>query len=474
MSACGGGAAHRRVPPCARMRWMAVRRTTARTLPLATALVAAGGALAHPPLVVTYHRVEAHAMITYATNAARLVDQVQRLQALGYRFVTASELARTLAADGGHGLAALTFDDGDATVLRALPFLETLGVPATVFVIGARIGTPGALSAGDLRTLVAAGWEVGSHGATHAPLTDQTPASLARELDAAIAAIRAAVDVEPACIAYPFGLHDARVRAATSTRHTWAFTTGPGHPSPDDDPLALPRPPSSSLDGADLTWRVDEDGNGLTLALTGAAMAWVVAPAPATATSPPRAAWTPTASRRVGDGAYEIDAHDGTLTQTLTLRDGPWALHALRARGARPAGALALARALPGATVAFAWSAVDGWGVGAAIDLAGRGEAWAWWTRGTGWRLGGDAILTDVLRVRGAWRPSDGALDAELRAALPLWTGEGRPVALLVGVRGDGAEVAPYLGVAVRIGPHEGAARLDTRGRVGAALAIRW
>ena len=446
-------------------------RALARAVALAVVLLL-GSADAHPPLVLNYHRIDVPSRLTYAPTTALLADQVRRLQALGYRFVTASELARALAAGEADGLAALTFDDGDASVLRALPFLADLEAPATVFVIGDRLGAPGALGVADLRALVAAGWEVGSQGLSHARLTELTPASLARELDDAVAAISAAVGGAPASLAYSHGLHDARVRAAVAARHTSAFSTGPGHPAVGDDPFALPRPPVSPLDTLDLEWRFDADGNGLTLTLAVAATASVVGPA--TATSAPRVAWTPTAWRGLGDGGYELDAFGGTLTQTLAVRDGPWSLHALLARGTRPAGAVALARTLPGATVALAWGGVDGWGAGAAIDLAGHGEAWVWWSQGCGWRLGADALLADGVRARGAWRPWDGALDAEVRAALPLWPAEGRPVALLAGVRGEGAAVAPYLGVALRLGPHEGALRLDAQGSFGAALAVRW
>jgi peptidoglycan/xylan/chitin deacetylase (PgdA/CDA1 family) len=448
-----------------------LNRRAGRALALAIAL-ALPRAAALPPLVLNYHRIEVPARVTYAPTAARLADQVRGLQALGYRFVTASELARALAAGSADGLAALTFDDGDASVVRALPFLADLNVPATVFVIGDRLGAPGALGVDDLRALVVAGWEVGSHGLTHARLTDLTPTRLARELDAAIVAIAAATGAPPATFAYPFGLHDARVRVAVAARHAAAFTTGPGHPAPGDDPRALPRPPTSPLDGFDVAWRADADGNGLTVALAVAATAWVAGPA--TATSAPRVAGSPTAWRGLGDGGYELDAYDGTLTQAFSVRDGPWALHALQARGSRPASALALARTLPGATVALTWGAIDGWGAGAAVGIGGRGEAWAWWSQGAGWRLGAEAILADGVRALGAWRAGDGALDVELRAALPVGSDEGRPVAVLVGVRGEGAAIAPHLGATVRVGGSEGSARLDARGGLGLALAVRW
>ena len=91
---------------------------------------------------------------------------------------------------------ALTFDDGFRSVAReAAPLLRDRGVRATVFCVSGRLGgesdwpsrRPGAgtaqlADADELAALAADGWEVGCHGATHAPLVDADASFLRREL----------------------------------------------------------------------------------------------------------------------------------------------------------------------------------------------------------------------------------------------------------------------------------------------------
>src|SRR2546422_7333052 len=109
----------------------------------------------------------------------RFRAQLALLRAAGFRFVTMAELAR--AAAGGPpppGLAAITFDDGMRNNHEvALPILQELGIPATVYVTIGFIGgaSPWIAAGGDgammtaeqLRELAGAGWELGAHTMTH-------------------------------------------------------------------------------------------------------------------------------------------------------------------------------------------------------------------------------------------------------------------------------------------------------------------
>lgn len=77
-------------------------------------------------LVLTFHRTPSAAWFRQAlTTVGRL-----------YRFVAADELQMLLAGQpGGNGLCHVTFDDGDRSFVQAaLPVLEELGVPATLFI----------------------------------------------------------------------------------------------------------------------------------------------------------------------------------------------------------------------------------------------------------------------------------------------------------------------------------------------------
>jgi peptidoglycan/xylan/chitin deacetylase (PgdA/CDA1 family) len=66
----------------------------------------------------------------------------------------------------------VTFDDGRASDHHeAFPVLCELGIRATFFVVPTLVGTPGYVTWSELREMVAAGMEIGSHSLTH-PFVD--------------------------------------------------------------------------------------------------------------------------------------------------------------------------------------------------------------------------------------------------------------------------------------------------------------
>jgi len=84
----------------------------------------------------------------------------------------------------------LTFDDGCASdLLLAAPILNEAGWNATFFVTVRFLGTPGFMTLGQLRQLAEAGFDIGSHGMTHAYLPDLETAAIRAELVDSKAAI---------------------------------------------------------------------------------------------------------------------------------------------------------------------------------------------------------------------------------------------------------------------------------------------
>jgi peptidoglycan/xylan/chitin deacetylase (PgdA/CDA1 family) len=191
-----------------------------------------------------------------------------------------------------HRLAAVTFDDGYRGVLvHALPVVRDLGLPVTVFVVSgaaecgrpfwwdhpvaARADTPARRArwldalrgdgdailaderAGDpdaladdcrpatwpaLAAAAGAGVTLGVHSATHRTLPRLTDAELDRELAASRAAVHQAAGVGPEVFAYPYGLWDARTRAAVrACGYRAAVTLDYGLVQAGADPWALPR-----------------------------------------------------------------------------------------------------------------------------------------------------------------------------------------------------------------------------------------
>lgn len=109
---------------------------------------------------------------------------------------------------------ALTFDDGNQSDIDiAAPALARHGLTAMFFVLADRIGTPGNLSADDIRTLVAEGHHIGSHGAAHVDWTKLDEAGRDREFVAAQVEIATVTGCPVTAAAIPFGRYNAAVLA---------------------------------------------------------------------------------------------------------------------------------------------------------------------------------------------------------------------------------------------------------------------
>lgn len=182
-----------------------------------------------PPLVLCYHAVSPGWDCAEAIEPAVLEGQVRNLLDRGLRPRTISEL---LSPDSSEATFAITFDDAfESLQTHALPLLERLGVPATIYAptnyvesgelmrwgkLGRWAGTPHEeelrpLSWDGVRALAAAGWEVGSHTASHPHLTELGPEEADRELRTSRSAVEEALQRPCESIAYPFGDYDAGV-----------------------------------------------------------------------------------------------------------------------------------------------------------------------------------------------------------------------------------------------------------------------
>jgi peptidoglycan/xylan/chitin deacetylase (PgdA/CDA1 family) len=185
---------------------------------------------------------------TLARDARRLLDD-------DYRCITADELvAETNGRRPPGRTALLTFDDGWLDGLTvAAPLLERLGVRATFFVCPGlwgnhdlRLGEAGrVLTERDARELAATGMDLGAHSMTHPDLRSLGDDALRAEVLGSKAAVEALTGRPCLSFAYPFGLHDSRVRRAVAEAGfavAFAFEPGPWRP------LAAPRVPAPLLD----------------------------------------------------------------------------------------------------------------------------------------------------------------------------------------------------------------------------------
>lgn len=184
-------------------------------------------------------------------SRAELARQIHWLARAGYTAVTLSDVWRHWQGRGPlpRRPVVLTFDDGHRSIVTAaLPLLRARGW-AAVLNLKLRNLEPGSFTDGDVRTLVAAGWELGAHTFTHADLRSLGDAALAREVAGSRREIRRRFGVPVAFFCYPAGLYDARVLAAVRRAgFLGATTTIEGLATP-DRPFELRRVRVSRGDG---------------------------------------------------------------------------------------------------------------------------------------------------------------------------------------------------------------------------------
>jgi peptidoglycan/xylan/chitin deacetylase (PgdA/CDA1 family) len=184
-------------------------------------------------LVICYHAVSDRWPAVLAMPAERIESQVADLLRRGYVGATFRDAildppaARTVA---------VTFDDAFRSVFRqARPVLESLGIPGTVFVPTALVGSdqpmawPGTdrwlgtpyedeltpMDWSELGELGELGWELGSHTRTHPKLPALDEESLHDELEGSRADLEERLGARCDSIAYPYGDYDAGVVAAS-------------------------------------------------------------------------------------------------------------------------------------------------------------------------------------------------------------------------------------------------------------------
>jgi peptidoglycan/xylan/chitin deacetylase (PgdA/CDA1 family)/GT2 family glycosyltransferase len=212
-------------------------------------------------IVLAYHAVadlrHDRVLREYGVPRARFEQQLDGLARRGFTFVDLDALLRAFDGDEPLPERALlvTFDDAYAELPReALPPLAERGIRALVFAVSGYVGgenewdrPKGAgarplLDAAGLRELAAGGLEIGSHAASHRPLTRVPREGLDAELDGSAAALEALGLPRPRALAYPHGDWSEDVAAAARRAgYSVAFTVEPGVVRRGIDRHALPR-----------------------------------------------------------------------------------------------------------------------------------------------------------------------------------------------------------------------------------------
>jgi peptidoglycan/xylan/chitin deacetylase (PgdA/CDA1 family) len=206
------------------------------------------------PLVLCYHAVSDTWEHLLSVRPRAFERQLKLMRARGYAAAPAPDVL------AGRGrLFHVTFDDALRSLTNALPILERLRVPATVFACTAFAEDGRALDVAELADEASAhpdelatmdwdelaelgerGVEIGSHTKTHPHLRTLSDLELRAELRESRERLEDVLGRRCRFLAFPYGEHDERVRAAARAAGYEAAFALPGRSLP-WDPFALPR-----------------------------------------------------------------------------------------------------------------------------------------------------------------------------------------------------------------------------------------
>ena len=143
----------------------------------------------------------------------------------------------------GGGFFSLTFDDGAASDYTvAFPVLCELGLRATFFVVPTLVETTGYVTWAQLREMVAAGMEVGSHSLTHPFVNTLDRAGLAYEFGESKRVLEHRLGIAVRSASLPRGWEPPALRPVLRELGYGAFCTSRvAWWRPGGDPLAIPR-----------------------------------------------------------------------------------------------------------------------------------------------------------------------------------------------------------------------------------------
>lgn len=164
----------------------------------------------------------------YVLRAGQFREQMDYLHREGFRTFLFAELLN-LDAWPDRGVV-LTFDDGhESNHSLALPILREYGFRAEFFITTGWIGTSHYLDEAQIRELCGAGMGIGSHGVTHAFMSDLPCQRLLEELSSSRQSLESITGSRITAFSAPGGRINRRVRnAAIATGYRMLCTSRPG------------------------------------------------------------------------------------------------------------------------------------------------------------------------------------------------------------------------------------------------------
>ena len=181
----------------------------------------------------------------YRIKAGELDALLAQLRKLGYQTVSSRAFRAWQQGRGSlpERTVVLTFDDGHASHFDLVaPLLVRYRFSGTFFVTTGYIGKPGYLTWEQLRKLVFLGMEIGSHGATHRPLTKLSSEEVLDELQSSKDVLSQQLGVPIKAMAAPGGYWSRTVAdASKEAGYEAVWVSDIGTNGLETNPLALRR-----------------------------------------------------------------------------------------------------------------------------------------------------------------------------------------------------------------------------------------
>ncbi len=209
------------------------------------------------PGVLTYHKVIDFELGGTWISPRRFEGHIRSLIDSGYSFIDETAFLETVeeTRQAAEKEILLTFDDGyDCVARSAAPVLESLGVPALVFLVSGFAGRensweldlPGRkarhMDWETVNTLLSGNFSFGSHCENHLPLTRLPRGEALREMARSKEEIERRTGTRVQSLSYPFGRTDRDIALlAAEAGYRAAFTLYPSGSAAETDPFRLRR-----------------------------------------------------------------------------------------------------------------------------------------------------------------------------------------------------------------------------------------
>lgn len=196
--------------------------------------------------IIMYHKIDDNASVSkLSVSPEGFKRQMSFLKRHNYNVVRL-EVLPDLVRSGEipYKTIAITFDDGYGNnYTNAYPVLKELGLPATIFIAPALIGSEGFLTWSQVIEMSeSAIISIGSHSMTHAYLLDLPEQKLDIEIFDSKRAIESHIRKEVASFSYPLGHFDDYIRnRVINAGYKIAVSTNPGKDHPKHDLFAMKR-----------------------------------------------------------------------------------------------------------------------------------------------------------------------------------------------------------------------------------------